>query len=55
MDANAQVLRTNLPARKIGQGSPESQSKPGIEMLDPEPCKEIQRRLHLFMAGIVPY
>ena len=33
----------------------ESQSKPGIKMVDPEPCKEIQRRPQLFMAGIVPY
>ena len=32
-----------------------SQSKPGIKMVDPEPCKEIRRRLQLFMVGIVPY
>ena len=32
----------------------ESQSKPGIYMVDPRPCKEIQRRPQLFLAGIVP-
>ena len=32
----------------------ESQSKPGINMVDPEPCKELRRRPQLFPAGIVP-
>ena len=32
----------------------ELQSKPGIKMVDPEPCKEIHRQPQLFMAGIVP-
>ena len=35
--------------------SSESFSKPGTKMVNPEPCKELKRRPHLFMAGIVPY
>ena len=33
----------------------ESQSKPGVKMVFPEPCKALRRRPQLFMAGIVPY
>ena len=33
----------------------ESQSKPGTQMVNLEPCKELERRPQLFMAGIVPY
>ena len=33
----------------------ESQSKPGTQMVDPEPCKELRRRPQLYVAGIVPY
>ena len=40
---------------EIHVAPPESQSKPGIKMVDPEPCKETQRRPQLFIAGIVPY
>ena len=38
--------------------SAESQSKPGIKTIDPEPYKELGRRPwrpQLFMVGIVPY
>ena len=35
-------------------GSHESQSKPGTKMVNPEPCKELERRPQLCMAGIVP-
>ena len=28
---------------------------PGIELVDPEPCKELPRWPQLFLAGIVPY
>ena len=33
----------------------ESQSKLGTKMVNPEPCKELEMRPQLFMAGIVPY
>ena len=33
----------------------ESQSKPGIKMVYPEPCKELRRRSQLFLAGTAPY
>ena len=33
----------------------ESKSKPGIEIVYPEPCKELRRRPQLFMAGSDPY
>ena len=33
----------------------ESRPKPGIKMVDPEPCKESRRRPLIFMVGIVPY
>ena len=33
----------------------ESQSKPGIKMVYPEPCKELRRRPQLFLAGTAPY
>ena len=37
-------------------GSSESQSKPGIKMVHPEPCEELQqRRPQLFLVGIVHY
>ena len=32
-----------------------SQSKPGIKMVDPEPCKELRRRPQLLLAGTAPY
>ena len=32
----------------------ESESKPGTEMVNPDPRKELIRRPHLFMVGIVP-
>ena len=43
----------HVPVSSVG--SVESQSKPGIKMVYPEPCKELRRRPQLFMAGIVPY
>ena len=33
----------------------ESQSKPGTKMVNPEPCKELERRPQLFLAGTAPY
>ena len=29
--------------------------KPGIQMVCPNPRKEIKRRQHLFLAGIIPF
>ena len=39
----------------IAFSASESQSKPGIKMVYPEPCKEVRRRPQLFLVGIVPY
>ena len=50
VEANRGKLRNTDHVSKV-----ESQSKPGIKMVDPEPCKEIQRLPQLFLAGIVPY
>ena len=36
-------------------GLAEAQSKPGIEMVYPEPCKELRKRPQLFLAGTAPY
>ena len=33
----------------------ESQSKPGVKMVYPEPCKELRRRPQQFLAGTAPY
>ena len=38
-----------------GNRKNESQSKPGFEVVDPEPGKELRRQPQLFMVGIVPY
>ena len=46
-------LKSGLPI--FPSTSSKSPSKPGIQMLYPEPCKEFRRRLHVFMVGIVPY
>ena len=35
--------------------TPESQSKPGTKMVNPEPCKELERRPQLFSAGTASY
>ena len=35
--------------------SSESPSKPGTKMVNPEPCKELERRPQLFLAGTAPY
>ena len=58
---------TNPKHRRVSRGSKrirtahlahtptrESQSKPGTKMVCPELCKELPRRPHPFMAGIVP-
>ena len=37
--------------RNIDQPPHESQSKPGIKMVDPEPCKEIPRRISATIYG----
>ena len=45
------------PPRKRKVRSWESESKPGIDMVYPEPCKELRRRISAAISGkgIVPY
>ena len=43
MDATSHQLKTT-----------ESQSKPGIDLVYPEPCKQVKRHLHPFLVGILP-
>ena len=57
--------KTRLPNGKMEPEKPQlvskpgikawSESKPGIEMVCPEPCRELNSRNSARMAGIVPY
>ena len=52
------LLSTLLDPKYKGpfdHGACESSSKPGINMVNPEPCKELRRRPQLFMVGSIPY
>ena len=53
--ATSLPLAAALPAGPGGLEAGESQSKPGIKMVYPEPCKELRRRPQLFLAGTAPY
>ena len=53
-EARGEKTKKNKQRNKHGPPG-ESQSKPGIEMAYPEPCKELRRRPQLFRAKTAPY